>query len=224
MFTSLLSTTASASLSAGSALILLLASLLCGAVVAGTAYLLGKASRSFLLSLVVLPVIVESVIMVVNGNLGAGLAVAGAFSLVRFRSVPGTAREIVLVFLAMAAGLATGMGYAVWALLLVATVCAVLFLLDRVSLGAGVENDRTLRITVPEDTDFTGLFDGVLHTYASRYALESVKTTNMGSLFDLTYDVSLKDPAQEKAFLDALRCLNANLPILCARKPRRDEM
>ena len=177
-----------------------------------------KCSQSFAVTLAVLPAIVQIVIMLVNGNVGAGVAVAGAFSLVRFLSVPGTAREIGVIFLAMALGLATGMGYVVLAAVFFVIIAAVLFLLTKLGFGTRRTDERLLRITIPENLDYDGLFDDLFATYTTAHTLERVKTANMGTLYELQYRVTLRDAQVSKAFLDALRCRNGNLNITCSRK------
>lgn len=177
-----------------------------------------KCSQSFAVTLAVLPAIVQIIIMLVNGNVGAGVAVAGAFSLVRFRSVPGTAREIGVIFLAMALGLATGMGYVVLAAVFFVVIAAVLFLLTKLGFGTRRTDERLLRITIPENLDYDGLFDDLFATYATAHTLERVKTANMGTLYELQYRVTLRDAQVPKAFLDALRCRNGNLNITCSRE------
>ncbi len=177
-----------------------------------------KCSQSFAVTLAVLPAIVQIVIMLVNGNVGAGVAVAGAFSLVRFRSVPGTAREIGVIFLAMALGLATGMGYVVLAAVFFVVIAVVLFLLTKLGFGTRRTDERLLRITIPESLDYDGLFDDLFATYTTAHTLERVKTANMGTLYELQYRVTLRDAQVPKAFLDALRCRNGNLNITCSRE------
>ena len=167
---------------------------------------------SFLCSVVLLPFIVGSVIMLVNGNVGTGVAVAGAFSLVRFRSAPGSARDIAVIFLSMAAGLATGTGYV--GVCLVLTLVGALLLCVLSVAGKRVEaKDKELRITIPENIDYEGVFDDVYAQYTRAHTLISVKTTNMGSLFKLKYRVSIKPGASEKEFIDRLREKNGNLEI-----------
>ena len=171
-------------------------------------------SGGFRVTLALLPAVVCVVIMMVNGNVGTGVAVAGAFSLVRFRS----AQEIGALFVAMGAGLITGMGYLGFALLFVLILGGATMLCNALDLGGRGRMDRfkTMHITIPEDLDYTGVFDPVLRKYATQFTLKQVKTTNMGSLFKLTYDLTLKNPALEKAFLDELRRRNGNLEIsLC---------
>jgi hypothetical protein len=177
-----------------------------------------KCSQGFAVTVAVLPAIVQIVILLVNGNVGAGVAVAGAFSLVRFRSVPGTAREIGVIFLAMALGLATGMGYVALAAVFFVIIAAVLLLLTRLDFGTRRTDERLLKITIPENLDYDGLFDDLLDTYTTAHTLERVKTANMGTLYELQYRVTLRDAQVPKAFLDALRCRNGNLNITCSRE------
>ena len=170
-------------------------------------------TESFLFTLGILPAIVCVVIMMVNGNVGAGVAVAGAFSLVRFRSAPGNAREIGMIFMAMCAGIITGMGYVGYAVIFTAILCAVSLLAGAVVKKKGGDRDRMLHITIPEDLDYKGVFDGILDEYTIEHELVQVKTTSMGSLFRLTYNIRLKNDADEKEFIDKLRCRNGNLEI-----------
>lgn len=183
-----------------------------------------KSSQSFTIALAMLPAVVQLIIMLVNGNIGAGVAVAGAFGLVRFRSASGTAREISLIFLAMAIGLATGMGYAAAALLFFAIMAAFLLLLQALRFGAGAENVRTLKITIGESQDYDGLFDDLFRQYTASAELERVRTSNMGTLYELEYRVVLRDEHRLKAFLDELRCRNGNLNIVCGRPVTREAL
>ena len=196
--------------------------LLCIAVALGLGLVLAavytyktRYTKSFLVTLAMLPAIVCVVILMVNGNVGTGVAVAGAFSLVRFRSVPGTAKEIGAIFLAMCAGLIAGMGYLGYAVLFTFVLCAIMLLYNKFDFGSRKNGERykVLHITIPEDLDYTGVFDEVLDKYASSHELVQVKTTNMGSLFRLTYNLVLKSPAEEKELIDKLRCRNGNLEI-----------
>ena len=170
-------------------------------------------SKNFVITLALLPVIVQMVITLVNGNLGAGVAVMGVFNLVRFRSIAGTAKDIGSVFLAMAIGLATGMGYIGVATVL--TVIVGIFNVIYVTTPFGKPRipSKLLKITVPEDLEFEGAFDGVLASYTSSYDLTNVQTTNMGSLYQLDYKVTMKEEGFEKRMIDELRCLNGNLKI-----------
>lgn len=177
-----------------------------------------RSSKSFVMTLALLPAVVCVVIMMVNGNVGAGVAVAGAFSLVRFRSAPGTAREIVAIFIAMGAGLITGMGYLAYAVLFTVILSAAMYVYTVTDFGMRKSDGdyKVLRITIPENLDYTGVFDDIMDDYTEKSELVSVKTSNMGSLFKLTYNVTLKDKEKEKEFIDKLRCKNGNLEISIA--------
>ena len=167
-----------------------------GLLVALAYWIGGRASKPLAIALVVLPAIVQVIILMVNGNLGAGVAVAGAFSLVRFRSVPGSAREISFIFLAMAIGLATGMGYLGFAALITITIGVVLVILGKIPQKSG-RSEKLLKILMPEDLDYTTVFDDILQTYTSRAELERIKTTNLGSMFEASYVIVLKDPKKD---------------------------
>ena len=177
-------------------------------------------TKSFVITLALLPAVVCVVIMMVNGNVGAGVAVAGAFSLVRFRSVPGTAKEITMLFLAMGAGLICGMGYLGFAAVFTLVMCLASLLYNRLDLGAARNAAiyKTLNITVPEDLNYSTIFDDIFAQYTASCELIRVKTTNMGSLFRLSYHIRMKDPALEKEMIDALRCRNGNLEISVFRQ------
>ena len=188
------------------------ASLLLGVGTALTAQYRARTTQSFAVALAILPAVVQVVIMLVNGNLGAGVAVAGAFSLVRFRSAPGTARDILVIFLAMTVGLACGMGYCALAIFAAVVTCLV-FLAQKEP--AAEASDRDIRVTVPENLDYAGLFADLFEKYTTSCQLLEVKTVNMGSLFRLHYRVRLKNGDEEKQLLDAMRCRNGNLEISC---------
>lgn len=180
-------------------------------------------SRNFISMLILLPAIVQAVIMLVNGNLGVGVAVMGAFSLVRFRSVPGSAKEIGNIFFAMAVGLATGMGYIGYAVLFTTVIAAATLLLTLIRPANGRPADRSLKITIPETLDYNGIFDDLFADYTLASELETVKLTNMGSLYELHYRIRMKDPEREKEFLDKIRVRNGNLNIVCGRVPLASE-
>ena len=181
-------------------------------------------SQSFAVTLAILPAIVQVVIMLVNGNIGAGVAVAGAFSLVRFRSAPGTAKEIGAIFLAMAIGLATGMGYVSLAVLFFIIIGAFWFVLNLMKFGDGDGNERTLKITIPENLDYDGIFDDLFSQYTKKASLEKVKTSNMGTLYELQYSIILKNSEIPKAFIDELRCRNGNLNITCSKAEIKESL
>ena len=197
--------------------------LICGLIIAVSYMIKNKCSQSFAVTLVLLPAIVELVIILVNGNIGAGIAVAGAFSLVRFRSVEGNGREITSVFLAMAVGLATGMGYVGIAILFTILICAILLILNTLNFGQEKSKGRVLNITVPENLDFEGKFEDIFDKYLVDYDYISVRTTNMGSLYKLSLEVNLKDGASVKEFLDELRTRNGNLDISLQRPTKTTE-
>lgn len=204
-----------AGITLGSFLLCLGAALILGTLMALVYTFRTTYTRSFVVTVAMLPAVVCVIIMMVGGNLGAGVAVAGTFSLVRFRSVPGTAREICAVFLAMATGLACGMGYPGLAVVFTGVMCAVSLLFSVTNFG-GRRNPglcRALRITVPEDLDYAGVFSDILEEFTAQARLTSVKTSNLGSLNKLSYDIVLKKPGTEKAMIDALRCRNGNLEI-----------
>lgn len=217
MFTSIID--ASSALTLQNGFLCLVTSIVLGLLVAVVYQLSGASSKSFTVTLALMPALVQVVIMMVNGNLGAGVAVMGAFSLVRFRSFPGSSKEICVVFFAMAIGLATGMGHLAFAVFFTIILSLLLLLLCRSPFGElhAVPTEKELRITIPEDLDYPHIFDDLFEKYTNRVTLERVKTTNLGSMFELTYHIRLKKAVQEKAFLDDLRCRNGNLTIVCGR-------
>ena len=190
-------------------------SLVIGLMLAGCYMYRSRYTKSFVVTLALLPAVVCVVIMMVNGNVGAGVAVAGAFSLVRFRSVPGTAKEIGMLFLSMGAGLVAGMGYLGYAALFTVILGGATMLYSHVNLGRvkNVNRYKVLNITIPEDLDYTQVFDGIFEKYTTSCDLVRVKTTNMGSLYRLTYNITIRDMKEEKAMIDAIRCRNGNLEI-----------
>ncbi len=175
-------------------------------------------SNGFLVTVALLPAIVAVIIMMVNGSIGASVAVAGTFSLVRFRSAPGTAREICAVFLAMAVGLACGMGYVAFGAIFAVILALITVIYDRVGFlekrDGGLQ--KVLKVTVPEDLDYEGMFDDIFQQYTSDAKLTSIKTSNLGSLNKLNYQVTMKKTGTDKAFIDDLRCRNGNLEISLA--------
>ncbi len=181
-------------------------------------------SGAFAQTLVLLPPVVALVIMMVNGNIGAGLAVAGTFALVRFRSAPGSAKEITGIFFAVAIGLGCGMGYLGFVAVFFVLVAGSALLLERFRYGEPGGTHRNLRITIPENLSYDGLFDDLFEQYTHSHELLRVRTTNMGTLYELSYSIELKDPAHTQAFIDALRCRNGNLNISCSREAERDVM
>lgn len=198
-------------------------SLLLGLLISFTFCFRQKKSKGFILALTILPLIVQVIIMMVNGNVGTGVAVMGAFSLVRFRSVPGNAKEICGIFLAMAVGLATGTDQLVLAAVFTTIACAVALVFTFTPIGNIKENEKTLTVTIPESLDYTEIFDDIFEKYLSACELENVKTTAMGSLYKLKYSVTLKDSKNVKKMLDEIRERNGNLEVMCGKKETPEE-
>lgn len=198
-------------------------SLILGILTAAVSMVNSKPTQSFVLTLAVTPAIVQIIIMLVNGNLGTGLAVAGAFGLVRYRSTAASGKEISLIFLSMALGLATGMGYVVIAAVFFVIIALFVLVLQKVRFGETAENIRRLKITIPENLDYEGLFDDIFAEYTGSAELQNVKTASMGTLYELDYNITLKDEHRVKAFMDELRTRNGNLNIVCGRPVERKE-
>lgn len=216
-FQSILTADTTATFSVGTYLACMAVSVVLGLIIAGVFMYRNTYTKGFVVTLALMPAIVQMVIMLVNGNLGAGVAVMGAFSLVRFRSVPGRAEEISSIFQAMAVGLATGMGYIGIAVLFVAIIGGAGILLTSSRFGRQKTEIRALRITIPESLDYTSVFDEIFKQYLKKWDLKQVKTTNMGSLYKLDYEVALKNTGEEKKMIDDLRCRNGNLEIFFGR-------
>jgi uncharacterized membrane protein YhiD involved in acid resistance len=181
-------------------------------------------TSAFSQALALLPGVVTLVIMLVNGNIGAGLAVAGTFALVRFRSAPGSAKEIAGLFIAVAIGLACGMGFVTVAAIFFALTAIYVLLLSKLRFGEENLRHRHLKITLPENADYETLFDDLFAQYTTRHELYKVRTTNMGTLYELHYEVDLKNPRHTREFIDAIRCRNGNLNVLISREAERDVM
>lgn len=198
--------------------------LLCGLIMM-VVYRIGakKPTSYMMISLLIIPVLVQVVIMVVNGSIGAGIAAAGAFSLVRFRSIPGSSRDISMLFCTMAAGLVAGMGYIGYALALTVVLAVVIVAAELIMRLRNVGNRRQLKIVVPEDMDFYGAFDEVLAEYAISYAMEQIKSIRMGTMYELIFSVTMKKDAKVKEMLDKLRCRNGNLAISYGMVPDSGE-
>ena len=220
LFKGLFDTDLIAVISIGQFLLCLGVSLALGLVMALSYMYRTRYTKSFVVTLALLPAIVCVVIMMVNGNVGTGVAVAGAFSLVRFRSAPGTAKEICALFIAMGTGLITGMGYLGFAALFTVIMCAIFVLYNRFDLGMkkNAASYKTVNVTIPEDLDYLEVFDEIFEEYTTSYELVRVKTTNMGSMFRLTYDVLLRNVAKEKEMIDKIRCRNGNQEITVSKQ------
>ena len=195
-------------------LLCIVCALIAGLIMAFGYTVKNRYTKSFVLTIALLPAIVCVIIMVVNGNIGAGIAVMGAFSLVRFRSAPGTAKEIIMIFSAMGAGLLAGMGSLPIAIIFTVILTGIFILYNCITFGKGsCEKFKVLTVTIPEDLDYAEIFDDIFTEYTASHELIKVKTTNMGSMFRLTYNISLKDPKKEKTMIDMLRTRNGNLDI-----------
>ncbi|MDE6059093.1 MAG: DUF4956 domain-containing protein [Clostridia bacterium] len=223
IFKSLFESGSQSSISVGNFFICFAVALVLGVILAGGYTIKGKYTKSFAITLAILPAVVCVVIMLVNGNIGAGVAVAGAFSLVRFRSQPGSAKEIVAIFIAMCSGLLAGMGYIAFAVIFTIVMAVILLVLNIVKIWNRKQapKEKTLRITIPEDLNYTEVFEDLFQKYTQSHETVSVKTTNMGSMFKLKYNIVLKDASQEKEFIDELRQRNGNLEIMISY---REEM
>lgn len=210
----LVETTEAATLTMQTTLLCSLVSIVLGIVIA-FAYMLSSKnySQNYVGTLVILPILVQVVIMMVNGNLGTGVAILGAFSLVRFRSIPGSSKEISGVFFAMAIGLAMGMGYMGFAVMITIIVSLLFLLLKVTNFGAKKTDTKLLKITIPENLNYTDLFDDIFETFTKKAELDRVKTTNLGSMFELVYRIQIVDQKREKEMLDEIRCRNGNLSI-----------
>lgn len=175
-------------------------------------------TKNFAITLVVLPILVQAVMMMVNGNIGTGIAILGAFSLVRFRSIPGTSREIVSVFFAMAIGLATGTGYVGFAVFAAIVVALLLLVLTKTRLFEPTTDTKKLKVTMPEDHDFDELLRPIFAKHAVTAEIDRIKTKDMGSLYELVYDVTLPATMNRKTLIDDIRTVNNNLSILLTEK------
>ena len=204
-------------------LIISLTSIVLGLLISMVYKYTSKASKNFLVTVAILPILVQTVIMMVNGNLGTSIAVMGAFSLVRFRSMPGNAKEILIIFFAMTIGLATGMGSIGYAIIITIIGCILLLVFNNISLFGKDNREKKLKILIPENLDYEDVFDDIFKKYLKKVDLESVKTVNMGSMFELHYSVVLKD-VKEKDFIDELRIRNGNLKIALSHELQDNEL
>lgn len=212
MLKSIFDSTSSTSIDVGSLLICFLVSIILGFMIAMVHRGTAKSSKNFLITVCLLPILVQSVMLMVNGNLGTSIAIMGAFSLVRFRSIPGTSREIIIVFFAMAVGLATGIGQIWFAVILTILGSGMIILFNKIRLFENSE--KVLKVLIPENLDYEEVFDDIFFEYTNKINLIKSKTTNMGSMFELTYSVVLKDNVKEKDFIDKIRMRNGNLKVI----------
>ncbi len=193
------------------------ASIILGIINAFCYYKTGRSNKNFLVSLAVMPALVQTIVMLVNGNLGTSVAIVGAFSLIRFRSVPESSRDICSIFFAMVIGVATGSGSVGYAAFITILLCIVITIAYKLPVCSEHERCKTLKVTIYENLDYNSIFDDLFESYLIKHELVNVKTTNMGSMYQLQYDIEFKDDLQEKEFIDALRCRNGNLTIICGK-------
>lgn len=198
-------------------LICLLAAVILGTIISFTYMNTGKYSKNFSRTLVVMPVLISVVMTLVNGNLGTSVAVLGAFSLVRFRSMQGTSRDISFILFSMTIGLGTSLGYIQFSFILTILLCIVLFVLEKINFGEKKMDEKELKIIIPEDLDYTDIFDDIFQKYLKKVILKQVKTTNLGSMYELSYQIQFKNERLEKEMIDDIRCRNGNLTIVCGR-------
>ena len=218
MFESIFENSITSSLSYGTAAICILASCILGAIIAWVHMKTSKYTKNFIITLAILPLLVQLVIMMVNGNLGTSIAIMGAFSLVRFRSVAGNSKEIISVFFAMVIGLAVGMGQILFASVVTVIVALLILLYSKMNFGNAKENERKLKVVIPESLNYIDAFEDIFAKYTNKNILEKVKTTNMGSMYELNYHIEMKENIDEKKFLDEIRCRNGNLNIMLSRE------
>lgn len=225
LFTGLFETTSSTSLiSIGKFFICIIAALVTGLIIALSYKIRNKTTQNFVTTLALMPAMVCVIILMVNGNIGTGVAVTGAFSLIRFRSVAGSSSDLGAIFLAMGTGLIIGMGYIGFAFAFAIIISIMQIIYANIGMGKRDDVDRTMRIAIPEDLDYTGVFEDLFEKYTTSNQLTNVKTTDMGSLFRLTYNISLKDAKLEKELIDNLRCRNGNLEISISKQEMSSEL
>ncbi len=213
-------------ISIGTLLLCIAVGLIIGVVITGAYFIITprrERSASFTLSMVILPAIVGVVILLIGGNIARAFSMAGIFTIVRFRSIPGDAKDISFVFLTMATGLAVGLGYLSLGVVVAVLISFAIILVSKARIGLPKHKEKSLRITIPEDMNYQGIFDDLFLKYTSFWEMKKIRTSNMGTLFELTYDIVLKDTTLEKEFLDAIRCRNGNLQIALSVKEGKDQ-
>lgn len=214
MFESLFTATTTTSLSLVDVVVSIMVAFLAGGIISITYMKTQKKySQNFALTVILLPAVIAIIIMLIGSDVARAFSLAGAFSIIRFRSAPGDPKDIAYVLFSMAAGLAAGAGAIMYALLFTIILCVVMIALEKTGFASRKDRVKQLQITVPEDLDYDTLFDEVLIQYATSYELTQVKSTAMGSLFIMTYELILKEDATIKGFMDDLRCRNGNLNI-----------
>lgn len=225
MLKTILETTSTEGLNTKDALICIGVALVLGLIIS-TIYIISdrkkRISTNFAITLVILPAVVAIVIMLVGSNVARAFSMAGAFALVRFRSVPGDSKDIANVFFTMAVGLSAGLGYVTFAAIVTVVIGLVYLLLMITGYGVVKNIEKTLKITIPENLNFNGTFDDVFKEFTNDFTLDRIRTTNLGSMYELTYLVTVKKDIDEKKFIDELRCRNGNLNIILCNSETRD--
>jgi chromate transport protein ChrA len=219
------STAAGAAITLSTALLTIAVSFVLGIAISWTYMKTGDKngySQGFSLTLVIVPAVIAVIVLLIGSNIARAFSLAGTFSLIRFRSAPGDPKDIAYVLFTMAAGLACGAGYFAYALLFTAFLCLLMFVLKMINFGAGKTTQKLLKITIPEDLDYEGIFDDLFERFTSAHQLVKVKTTDLGSLYQLVYRVTMEEDVRQKAFLDELRCRNGNLNISLSMCADRD--
>ena len=217
MLESIFQTTA-ATVSLQNCLICIGVAILLGIVISAVHKATTKTTTNFLLTIAILQALVQVVILLINGNLGTSFAVAGAFSLIRFRSMPGNSKEIITVFWAMTIGLALGMGYVVFSIIVTAIIAILMLIISKVLDRIEGTHTKKLKVVIPENLDYNEVFNDIFSKYTVKQELVKVKTTNMGSTFELTYMITLKDKINEKEFMDEIRVRNGNMLVMIERE------
>ncbi len=223
MFNSLFDSSATG-LDITTALICAAAAVILGLVIAFTHLKTSQTTKGFLITLTTLPLLVMAVMIMINGNLGTSIAILGAFSLIRFRSIQGRAKDLLSVFFAMMVGLALGMGHVLFAVVITIIAVIVIFFFSYTKFLEPNKKQRVLKIVVPEDLDYEEAFDEIFKKYTSKANLVRMKTMNMGSLYKLTYDITMKKDVKEKEFLDEIRVKNCNLKVLLSHPCLEEEI
>ena len=222
MFNTIFTTTTDGSINMAQAAIAIGAAFIIGFIISAVYMFMCKNEgyqKNFIIGLAILPAVVAVVILLVGSNVARAFSMAGAFALVRFRSAPGSAKDISIVFFTMAAGLACGLGYVSFAAVFVAVMLVVFIAATVLGFADNNYDKKQLKITIPEDLNYSTVFDDVFDKYTSEYTMSRVKTTNMGTMYELTYEVKLKKDAPEKEFIDQLRIRNGNLNITMGLMP-----
>ena len=215
LFNTFVSNTSS-ELTAASALVVMLVSILMGLIIAFTYILTHKDNyqQSFAVTLTMLPVILSVIILFIGSNIARAFSLAGTLSIIRFRSAPGDPEDIGYIFFSIAAGLACGVGLYGYGIMFVLILCLFMIIIKKLNFGRHKSEHKILKIVIPEDLDYQGAFDDILNLYSTSHRLTKVKTTDLGSLYELTYSLNMKHGADEKKFIDELRCRNGNLNII----------